>query len=297
MQDNSTTHDGLTVAQQVADIVNRMLDPFGKSIPVPRRFGLNSPSDPFDLSKPNEHDSKAEFLREVAAVEAALDGLETTIGALFPSQESPHRDEITGRLKPVLDAKFRIQAPTVDLRDSYRLIRKSVADVGGYVASLTIILDLQTALRKRLEELKDQEEKFWDVTHRPPDYHARAIALRLAQLFARETRQRPTFGTSGATGEASTSYARALRDIYKVLGIKADVRGPATWAIAKITNRDLNPSFGNETTRLFNSLFGPSPDTEEEFKEDPELEKYMGKTPLPPLPVLPHNLPTKKAGS
>lgn len=146
-------------AEQVTYIINQMLEPFGRSIPAPT-FGLFGTPGPFDLSKPNEHNNKAEFIREKETVEASLEGLEVVIGSLIGAKEDPHRDEIAARLKSVLNAKFRSGAPMTDLRDSYRLIKKNVADVGGYAASIFIMLDLQSALRLRLDELRDQEKKF-----------------------------------------------------------------------------------------------------------------------------------------
>lgn len=88
------------------------------------------------------------------------------------------------RLRPVIDQKLRGIAPKTGLNDGFELIRKNVADLGGFTASALILLDLWTVLAERLHELKSQDEKFWDVSHRPPNYYARAIALRLAKVFS-----------------------------------------------------------------------------------------------------------------
>ena len=89
--------------------------------------------------------------------------------------------------------------------------------------------------------MKDQEELFWSTNHRPPNYYARTIALRLARYYARETQERPTVGTSGDGGHPSTAYTKALEEVFEELGIKATVRLPAKWAVNQITEDDLKP--------------------------------------------------------
>ncbi|MEO1028814.1 MAG: hypothetical protein AAFX02_07120 [Pseudomonadota bacterium] len=77
------------------------------------------------------------------------------------------------------------------------------------------------------------------MSHRAPDYYARAIALRLARLYASEVGERPTYGTSGETGEPSTGYTRALRDVFEILEIDAREKIYATWAVKHLNDDDL----------------------------------------------------------
>jgi hypothetical protein len=98
----------------------------------------------------------------------------------------------------------------------------------------------------------DDYQTYWNKPHRAPDYHARAIALRLARLFARETGKLPTTGTTADDGDPSTPYSRALRDIFEILGFKTTQRNYAEWAIQQITENDLAPP-----SRLFSGLLGP----------------------------------------
>ncbi|MBO6510896.1 MAG: hypothetical protein JJ979_20835 [Roseibium sp.] len=286
MQSSNDLNNEPTVAEKLTHIVNKMLEPYGKRILLQSGLVPRPPSLPFDTSKPNEHDSKSEFQRELEAVKGGLKGLKQAINSIAGGPTGSKRAETFKHLRPIIDAKFKSNADSSDLKSSLQLIRKNVADVGGFACSFLIMLDLKAVLEQRLEELKDQEDKFWNVAHRPPDYYARAIALRLARLFARETGEYPTFGTSGDTGDPSTSYTRALKAVYSVLGINADVRAPATWAIDKISERDLAP----EPEGIFGGLLGLDSKPEE---VDQELRKYLEKTysttfaDLPPLPPLP----------
>lgn len=285
MQDQNPKKYEPSIADKLTYIVNQMLEPFGKSLQRGRGLGTAF-LPPFDISKPNQHNSKGEFQRELDVITNSLEGLDKAISALVGPQEESGKKRVDPCLMQALDAKFKSDSTAGDLNSSLNLIRKNVADVGGYAGSLLVMLDLRKALELQLDELKDQEDKFWNVSHRPPDYHARAIALRLAKLFARETGKRPTYGTSGETGDPSTSFTRALRASYQVLGISADVRAPATWAISKIRESDLQPSHQSEIEGLISGLLGPASEAE----IDPDLEKYLGETPsrqatsLPPLP-------------
>lgn len=92
-----------------------------------------------------------------------------------------------------------------------------------------------------MDALSEQEDLYWSLSHRAPDYYARSIALRLAKLYARETETRPTVGTSGETGDPSTGYLRALKETFEVLGIGTGVRSPAEWAVQQIGEEDLEP--------------------------------------------------------
>lgn len=85
--------------------------------------------------------------------------------------------------------------------------------------------------------MKREEDEFWNVKNRPPNHYARAIARRLAVLHVLRTGNRPTYGTSGDTGDASTPYTRALRAVFDILELDVDVRGPAEWAIASLDPR------------------------------------------------------------
>jgi hypothetical protein len=83
----------------------------------------------------------------------------------------------------------------------------------------------------------------WNALRGMPmlDVSKRAIALRLARLYAREKGERPTFGTARDGGHPSTNYGRALERIFEPLGIKDGVRRPAEWALAQLTDDDLRP--------------------------------------------------------
>lgn len=163
------------------------------------------------------------------------------IELLAGSNEQQDSVEMLVRLGPIIDQKFARSAPRGQISSPVDLIRKNIADVGAFTASMYVLLDLWAVLSERKAELQDQEEQFWNVKHRPPDYYARAISLRLAKLYAQKTGQYPTLGTSGETSDPSTGFSRALREIFDLLDISTGVRSPAEWAIGQLTELDLSP--------------------------------------------------------
>lgn len=198
-----------------------------------------------DVSRPNVHDSKKDFLKEQRAVQAALDHVEGAFRSLFPEHDDPESRAMIIRMAAAIDEHARRSRSDLDIEKPTDLVRKNMADIGFYFLSLKILLDLGQSLRERLKELEYEESRYWNVKHRPANYYARAIALRLARLYAREKEQRPTFGTARDGGHPSTDYGRALEKIFGALEIKSGVKGPAKWAIAQLTDDNLNPPAQN----------------------------------------------------
>lgn len=238
MHGQNTIDEKKEIGERLHAVVDRMLAPYGKTSPRGRAT-LIGPFEPFDVSKPNQHDSKAEFQREFEAVETILGHVKEIVFQLYKGGDE-HAVTLE-RLRPIIDQKFRVRAPKGEVNEAIDLVRKCVADVGGSYAITMIMLDFWASLEDRFNELKDQKSKFWSLSHRAPDYHARSLALRLAKLFARETGERPTTGTSGETGEPSTSFSRALAEVFEILGIKSGIRGPAEWSVNEIVEDDLKP--------------------------------------------------------
>lgn len=262
--------------KQLYEVVDRMLEPHGQKLADQR--GL-LPSyyfrPPFDISKPNQHDSKAEFQQEYDAVTNGLDGLQMIMDYLYGLADEESGRTVTNRLRPIIDDKMRSNAQNDELKNSFNLIRKNIAEVGGFIGSFLVCVDLERAAKERLQELEDQKDQFWNVPHRAPDYYARFIALRLAKLCTRETGKFPTTGTSGETGEPSTSYTRALREVFDLLDISVGVRLPAEWALKQLSDDDLRPpnpfadSLGSSpfagaddtpSRGLFSGIFSDPPD-------------------------------------
>lgn len=145
----------------------------------------------------------------------------------------------------------------VDDRPAYlhqEVTRTNARLVGLRDTSLWLLIDLREALTARQEELQDQETEFWKVSHRAPNYYARTIALRTARKYARRMGQFPTLGTSRDSGEPSTSFARGLQEIFRILEIEAAIRGPAEWAIGQLTEDDINHQQGLLTGLLAGNL-------------------------------------------
>lgn len=238
MQDTSVETGEPDQSDQIFGIVERMLQPLGVAYLRPVKSMLGSTT-PFDFSKPNEHDSKAEFLREQKVVSESLDHLTKLLKLMVSRDDEGEHAATMKRIKPIVDYKLFSNAPRAYIDNPVELIRKNVADVGGFTASMFVLMDLRSVLSDRLVELQNQEQQFWSMSHRPPDHYARAIALRLARVYCNETGQRPTLGTSGETGDPSTSYSRALKEVFDVLGISTAVRTPAEWALGQLTEQDL----------------------------------------------------------
>lgn len=241
------------LAEKLHEIVDEMLAPHGKT--SPHGITLTTEIDPpFDYSKPNQHNSKVEFLDERAVVEKSISHIEALLDLMLPDKSAPERRAVMDALKPRLDKRHREQSVKIPVDDAMSIVRRNAALVGGTYTFLWLLTENLRAFRGRLDELNEQEERFWSARHRPPDHFAREIALRLARLFAREVRQRPTLGTSGIHRKPSTDYARAVARIFEVLGITAQPRSPAEWAIAQITDDDLKPP-----AALFGGVLGLNP--------------------------------------
>lgn len=205
-----------------------------------------------DVSRANLHESKKEFLVELAAVQAVVDNLESIIEHIVPNEEKigPEKKAMLDRLQSAIEAKALQQNRHRSLNTAGDLALKNIFDTGFYYGSMRLIIAMFVIYRERLSELKDQEKQFWTVSSRPPNYYARSMALRLARLYAREKGQRPTFGMSREGNFPSTDFGRALEEVFRILDIKASVRNAATWALNQLSDDDLKPA----TNALFNYL-------------------------------------------
>ena len=198
-------------------------------------------AEPFDTSKPNSHENKAEFIAEYEAVQSCIEAIQTIFDALLPAEDDPLQKAMQARLGGIINSAMRENAERLTIDTPASLARQNISITGGLYGSLFVLVDLSSALTKRFQDLKNQEAQFWSQPNRAPDPYARAIALRLARLYANTVGERPTVGTSPETGEPSTHYTRALQDVYELLGIKRRARTQATWAVKQITDDDLNP--------------------------------------------------------
>ncbi|MFN0114179.1 MAG: hypothetical protein ACKVPY_05830 [Paracoccaceae bacterium] len=233
-------------------------DLLGPRRPLSAATILESFSLPIDIRKPNIHDSKAEFLDELQAIEGGLEHLRAAFRALYPGQVD-HDAAIRRRVDRISFAVdyFAVRAHAAEMVTTVSLlVRKMQAEAGLFWSSIWTVIDLSEALEARLSELKDQEREFWSGSSRPPNHFARTIALRVARLYAREKHARPTFGTARDGGHPSTDYCRALERIYNALGIRANVRNAARWAIGELTDDDLRSPAINA---LATAMQGPGP--------------------------------------
>lgn len=109
--------------------------------------------------------------------------------------------------------------------------------------TLIIVMDFESAINQRLQDLEAQRGEYWNLSHRAPNHFARIIALRFAKAIARNTGKKPTIGTSRDGKHPSTEFGRALDEVYKLLGIHADFRRAGEWAVKQLTDADLSPGY------------------------------------------------------
>lgn len=219
---------------------------------------------PFNVSKPNLHDSKAEFQHEFEAVQRAFEGLDQVLQAFLgreTEEEAAKRSEMTKRVAAAVDASARRLVGELDADNITNMLRKNAMDRGLFWVSLSLALDLRSELYNRIKELRDQQRDFWSVPNRPPNYYARTVALRLARLYARETGNKPTFGLARDGGHPSTDFGRALEQVFDVLKIKAKVRRPAEWAISQLTEEDFRPPLTGDLGGLLGITDSPDEDS------------------------------------
>ena len=149
MQDTPKPDQVPSRVERVHRVVDEMLEPFGK-----KSFRGNALAfeavEPFDLSKPNQHNSKAEFLREKELVEACLKHLEALTELLWADDEKSDRSAMLDRFRPRLDAKLRSITGRFPVESAFSLVRKNVAEAGASFSSLFVFMDLTAGLRERL---------------------------------------------------------------------------------------------------------------------------------------------------
>ncbi len=209
--------------------------------PTPKGFsGMWSP--PFDTTKPNIHDSKAEFVEERDTVERQL----SHAHGLFEFLASQHMTDEPGwemahRVCKKIDEGARLQSKRIFVDQPEALIRSNAALVGITTVSIYLLKDIITEFTNRRQELADQEVEFWSGQSRPPNHYARTIALRFARLVAGEKHLRPTVGAARDGSHPSTDFGRAIEEIFEVLEIKANYRRAAEWAVDQLTEEEIAP--------------------------------------------------------
>lgn len=257
--------------------VNERLWAIADRFAVPKhKTLLGSFSPPFDISKPNLHDSKADFLHEKRVVETALVNAKPLLELLVSgvsSEGGPEQDLVRKALKFV-DADVRAKRRAERLESVFDLTCSNAATIGFSVVLMFLLFDFVESLKSREQELENQEAVFWSGIGRAPNHYARTIGLRFAKLVARSTAKKPTFGTARDGGHPSTDFGRALEEIFKILNIGADVRNAAKWAIGQLTDDDLQPLPGSTVPGL---LFGDTRGLTWQKPGDAIVQALMGK--------------------
>ena len=234
--------------EQINEIIDRLIGP-QNALAKPSLLADFLPR--LDVSRPNIHESKSEFLREKNAVETIIEHLEGIFDQVLGNEDDADHEEMVNRLSAAINVSATNSMRAEQVDSASDLILRNVVQAGFFRNSLLVVMEMNVFYNERLRELKDQEKQFWTVSHRPPNYYARMIALRLARLYAKETRQKPTFGIARDGNHPSTDFGRALEEIYSILGIKGSVRSAAVWAIDQLTEDDVSPPVNALAAGLF----------------------------------------------
>jgi hypothetical protein len=223
---------------------SEMLNDLAERLFGPRQHTILSQfSAPFDISRPNIHDSKKAFLMEQRIVKNVISCLSGILTELHdPKNEDPSEwTKISNQVALAVEmSAVRRKRPSVP-KVPLDLVMQNLTQVGFYSGSISVIAEMAEHFIERNYELSRQEAEFWTVKNRPPNYYARTIALRFAKLYATQKRAKPTFGTSKDGGHPSTDFGRALEEVFQILSIKANLKRSAEWAIAELVEDDWNP--------------------------------------------------------
>lgn len=238
-----------TQDELVGEVVDRLI---GARNALAMNTYLGGAGSRIDISKPNIHDNKADFVKERDAVLGAIEKLEQALKFVLPDREDVKQSTMVARLSEDIDQKALRSLGRKPDEYAYELAMRNIVQTGYYYNFLFINMRMVASLKDRFKELQDQEAQFWSVPYRAPNYYARTIAVRLARLYAAEKRKMPTIGTSRDGGHPSTDFGRALEDIFQILGIKARVSNAAKWALGQLTEDDVNPA----PTGLMGGLLG-----------------------------------------
>ena len=198
---------------------------------------------PFDISRPNFHDSKREFLLERDTVQSISHHLRETFrhSTFHKDVDDPDKLNMLLRLREKVLHYASISSDVFSGDTASDLAKNNVISTGFYNNFVGLTHTMLFFYEKRLKDLAEQEALFWSVKNRPPNYYARTIALRVAKFYAGQTREKPTFGISRDGPHPSTEYGRLLEDVFQILEINGAIRGPAVWAISQLTEDDLKP--------------------------------------------------------
>jgi len=149
-------------AEQLNAIVDRLLDRDSSQRPATI---LGMCSEPFDSSRPNIHDSKKEFIREMTTVETVTNHLRGLLDQLVGKSDKldAQHKQMIDRLSLAIEsgAKQKLRNHQVDTASDLAL--KNVVDTGFYYNSLLLLIDMLTVYQQRLTELMDQEKQFWSI--------------------------------------------------------------------------------------------------------------------------------------
>lgn len=238
------------LAKDLHDIVAMMI---GRDLRDERSFYDRS-RPPIDVEPENFHANMREFREELRFVKEWIGQFERFEAFLKRDEGSTSEYEERRDLAGFIDGWARSDSKYEEPQTAQELAVSNVMRVGLSACFLMLNEKLGALLKSRLEQLERQEKEFWSVDHRPPNYHARTIALRLAQLYARKTQTLPTTGTSGLTGEPSTRYASALKSVFQRLSLSADFKTFGEWAVSQISEDDFKPSQGEESQEVLRQI-------------------------------------------
>lgn len=174
-------------------------------------------------------EGKGEIQRKKQHYSAIFEGCRGTLRALFDANMIDRID---------LEVSARLHASKDTGEGRAALETRIIREIGIIEASTISLFALLEATSAEIERLESKLEAIKTGTRGAPrNESAYAVALELAQLYAKVTGKRPTYaeGRDGLSGE----YTPALRNVYDALGLSVGLRGPATTARDAITDDDM----------------------------------------------------------
>jgi hypothetical protein len=115
-----------------------------------------------------------------------------------------------------------------------------IGAVQGIIPSFTLLaVALTPGLHAELERVKTEIKRYWTGPGTNPDWHARHVALAIAEIYIRERCEIPTFGLRPDDAGPSTLYTRKVQEVFDILGIKVGFRKPSEYAKKKVKDADL----------------------------------------------------------
>lgn len=242
------------IAEELYQIVNQMLEPHGKSIsgPTENEFADHTP---IDVSSPIEHQSKAALNLDLETLNKVVKTIDQLNALLIDDKllkEQEHK-EMLRRLALFVDEELLARHELSKTKLASDVAITAALQSGGLLTSLKLLYKVRAVLKERQEQLQQQKTKFWTDHGARTNHHARAIAFRLAHLFAFVTKEKPTYGIASDGSGPSTAYTRALEAIFDLLEIESGFISPAKFAVSSLKSEHFTTPIIQKSSKRYSN--------------------------------------------